>query len=339
MKNELSKTGYGQLLVAIKDRIRQAQYQALRAVNRELIDLYWDIGKMIVERQTKYRWGKAVVETLAADLRLEFRGVLGFSAQNLWYMRQFYSEYSINPKLQPLVGEISWVKNLVIMAKCKNPLEREFYIRMTRRSGWTKNVLIHQIEAKAYEKTLSSQTNFEKTLPRQMRDRARIEIKDEYLFDFLELSEEHSERQLEKAVLAQMDRFLREMGGAIAFAGSQYRLEVGGKEYFIDLLLYHRHLRCLVAVELKVGEFIPEYVGKMQFYLAALDDTVKAEGENPAIGIIVCKSKNKMTVEYALRVSGKPIGVATYRITSRLPRDLKKELPGPEQIARLVERI
>jgi predicted nuclease of restriction endonuclease-like (RecB) superfamily len=339
MKNKHLQTGYGQLLIAIKERIRKAQHQALKAVHREQIDLYWDIGRMIVERQKKYGWGKAVVETLARDLRLEFPGALGFSVQNLWYMRQFYSEYSANSKLQPLVGEISWAKHLVIMAKCKNPLEREFYIRMTHRSGWTKNILIHQIENHAFEKIITNQTNFEKSLPPAVTQQAKLAVKDEYVFDFLELRAEHSERQLEKAVLAKIDRFLLEMGGAIAFAGSQYRLEVGGKEYFIDLLLYHRHLRCLVAVELKAGEFVPEYVGKMQFYLAALDDTVKVEGENPAIGIIVCKSKEKLTVEYALRVSGKPISVATYRITSHLPHDLKKELPGPEQIAHLPKKI
>jgi len=339
MKNNLSQAGYGQLLIAIKERIRKGQQEALRAVHRELISLYWDIGKMIVVRQKKYNWGKAIVKTLAADLQLEFRGAPGFSSQNLWYMRQFYCEYSANPNLQPLVGEISWAKHLVIMSKCKNTLEREFYIRMARRSGWTKNVLLHQIENRTFEKTLTNQTNFGKTLPPEKKHQAQLAVKDEYVFDFLELREEHSERQLEKAVLAKMGRFLREMGGAIAFAGSQYRIEVGHKEYFIDLLLYHRHLRCLIAVELKVGEFLPEYVGKMQFYLAALDDTVRTEEENPAIGIIVCKSKEKTTVEYALRESMKPIGVATYRITSHLPRELKKELPSPLQIGHLLGKI
>ena len=339
MKETKLFAAYGRLLRDIKTRIQQAQYQALKSVNRELIDLYWDIGRMIVERQRGRSWGKAIVQKLSADLRKAFPGVSGYSTDNLWRMRKVYLQFKDNPKLAPLVQETSWAKIIAIMESCKNDLEREFYFRMTRRAGWSKNVLIHQIEADAYEKTLSNQTNFGKTLPQRIRDRARIEVKDEYLFNFLGLGEEHSERQLEKAVLAKMDRFLREMGGSIAFAGSQYRLEVGGKEYFIDLLLYHRHLRCLVAVELKVGEFVPEYVGKMQFYLAALDDTVKAEGENPAIGIIVCKSKDKMTVEYALRVSGKPIGVATYRITSHLPHDLKKELPGPDQIAYLLEKI
>jgi len=265
--------------------------------------------------------------------------VKGYSAQNLWYMRQFYLEYRKSSKLQPLVGEVSWTKNLIIMSRCKGALKREFYIRMTRRMGWSKNVLIHKIELRTYETTFLSQTNFSETLPARIRDQAKIAVKDEYTFDFLELGAEHTERQFEKAILARMERFLREMGGALAFIGSQYRLELGGKEYFIDLLLYHRHLRCLVAIELKAGEFLPEYVGKMQFYLAALDGTVKGQSENPAIGIIVCKTKDKMTVEYALRESRKPIGVATYKITACLPRKLVGELPGPEQIARLIEKV
>ena len=339
MKETKLFAAYGRLLSDIKARIQQAQYQALKSVNRELINLYWDIGKMIVERQRGGSWGKTIVQKLATDIQKDFQGVRGFSESNLWRMRCFYLGYRDDVKLAPLVREISWSHNIVIFEKCRDSLEREFYLRMTRRYGWTKNVLIHQIENQAFEKVLTSQTNFEKRLPSEITQQAQLAVKDEYIFDFLELGEEHSERQLEKAVLSKIDRFLLEMGGAITFAGSQYRLEVGGKEYFIDLLLYHRHLRCLVAVELKVGEFVPEYVGKMQFYLAALDDTVKAAGENPAIGIIVCKFKEKMTVEYALRVSAKPIGVATYRITSNLTHDLKKELPGPEQIAYLLEKI
>lgn len=339
MKIEQQAVQYGKLLQDIKARILAAQYQALRSVNRELIGLYWDIGRMIVERQKGKTWGRAVVARLAGDLQKEFPGVRGYSAQNLWYMRQFYLEYKSCAKLQSLIGEISWTKNLVIMSRCKEALEREFYIRMTWRMGWSTNVLIHKVEQRTYEKTLLSQTNFSETLPAGIRDQARIAVKDEYTFDFLELGEEHGERQFEKAILSRMDRFLREMGGALAFIGNQYRLEVGRKEYFIDLLLFHRHLRCLVAIELKTGEFLPEYVGKMQFYLAALDSTVKKESENPAIGIIVCKFKDKMTVEYALRESRKPIGVATYKITACLPRGLKRELPGPEQIARLIEKV
>ena len=330
---------YNRLLASVKERIRKAQYNALKAVNKELIALYWDLGRMIVDRQRKHGWGKAIVENLAEDLRKEFPGIQGFSVQNLWYMRQFYMEYHGNAKLQPLVGEISWTKHLIIMAQCKDDLEREFYIRMTRKFGWTKNVLIHQVEGKAYETTMLNQTNFNKTVPEKIRNQAKLAVKDEYTFDFLELGEEHSERELEKAIMSRMDRFLREMGGAVTFVGSQYRLEVGGQEYFVDILLYHRHLRCLIALELKVSAFLPEYAGKMQFYLTALNRQVKAPGENAPIGIIVCKTKNKMVVEYALTEARKTIGVATYKMTTKLPKDLKKELPAPEQVARLLQEI
>lgn len=330
---------YAHLLAEVKDRVRTAQYSALKAVNKELIGLYWDIGKMIVKRQEKAGWGKSVVRRLASDLQVEFPGVRGFSMQNLWYMRQFYQEYCADEKLQPLVGEISWAKNLVIMSRCKDPLEREFYIRMTRKFGWSKNVLTHQIENQSYEKSLLGQTNFDQTLTPELRAQAKLAVKDEYTFDFLDLGEEHSERGLEKALLARIEDFLRSMGGMFAFLGSQFRLEVDRKEYFIDLLLFHRRLRCLVAIDLKIGEFEPEFVGKMQFYLTALDRQVRQEDENPSIGIILCKEKNRTVVEYALYDARKPIGVATYKIMKHLPENLKGQLPSPEEIADLLEGI
>jgi predicted nuclease of restriction endonuclease-like (RecB) superfamily len=200
-------------------------------------------------------------------------------------------------------------------------------------------VLIHQIENQTYEKTLLNHTNFDQTLPEPIREQARLAVKDEYTFDFLELADEHSERQLEQAILARVEPFLREMGGMFTFVGSQYRLEIGDAEYFIDVLLYHRRLKCLVALELKIGEFLPEYIGKMQFYLAALDDLARMADENPSIGIILCKSKDKTIVEYALRESNKPIGVATYRIVSTLPSELQGQLPAPDQIAKLLEDV
>ena len=292
-----------------------------------------------MERQKGETWGKSVVKRLADDLQTEFPGIMGFSASNLWRMRVFHETYAQNEKLAPLVREISWSKNIVIMEGCKDKLEREFYLRMTRKFGWTKDVLIHQIENQTYDKTLLGQTNFDQALPEDIRNQAKLAVKDEYTFDFLELADEHSERQLEIAILTKVEQFLREMGGMFAFVGSQYRLEISGKEYFIDLLLYHRRLKCMVAIELKVGEFLPEYVGKMQFYLAALDDLVRMTDENPSIGIILCKSKEKTIVEYALRESNKPIGVATYRIVTVLPSELKGQLPEPEQVAKLLEGI
>ncbi len=294
---------------------------------------------MIVERQEQAGWGKSVVERLSQDLRREFPGVAGFSVQNLWYMRQFHMEYRGNEKLQPLVGEVAWAHNLVIMSKCKDPLEREFYLRMTRKFGWSKNVLIHQIENQSYEKSLLGQTNFDQTLTPSLRTQAKLAVQDEYTFDFLELAEEHSERELERALITRVEDFLRAMGGRFAFMGSQYRLEVDGREYFLDLLLFHRRLRALVAIELKIGDFQPEFVGKMQFYLTALDRQVRQEDENPSIGIILCKEKSRTIVEYALHDANKPIGVATYEITRTLPKELKGQLPRPEEIVALLEGL
>lgn len=254
-------------------------------------------------------------------------------------MKAFFEAYTSMEKLAPMVREIGWSHNLVILERCKDPLEREFYLRMTRKFGWTKNVLIHQIENQSYEKSLLGQSNFDKTLTPELRCQANLAIKDDYTFDFLELGEEHNERELERALIARIEDFLRAMGGMFAFMGSQFRLEVGGKEFFIDLLLFHRRLRCLVAVELKIGEFQPEFVGKMQFYLTALDRQVRQEDENPSIGIILCKGKDRTIVEYALHDVKKPIGVATYRIVKRLPTELKGQLPSPEEISRLLKGI
>jgi predicted nuclease of restriction endonuclease-like (RecB) superfamily len=240
---------YTKLLSQIKERVRAAQYEALRAVNKELVALYWDIGRMIVGRQSSDSWGKSVVDRLGQDLRLEFPGVKGFSSQNIWYMRQFYLVYHANAKLQPLVGEISWTHNLIIFQRCKDPVQREFYIRMTRKFGWSKNILIHQIENQSYEKTLLGQTNFDRALTPALRAQAKLAVKDEYLFGFLEMGAKHSERKLERALIARIEDFLRAMGGLYAFVGSQFRMEVGNKEYFIDLLLFHRRLKCLVAID------------------------------------------------------------------------------------------
>ena len=339
MKEIMQSKEYTHLLETIKTRIRQAQYDALKAVNKEMIALYWDIGRMIVDRQEKQGWGKSVVENLAADLQKEFPGVQGYSKDNLWRMRKFYLQYRDNQKLAPMVQEIGWTHNIYILERCGDDLEREFYIRMTRKFGWTKNVLIHQIENKTYEKTLLNQTNFNKALPEKIQNQAKLAVKDEYTFDFLELGDEHSEIELERALMNRVNRFLIEMGGAFTFVGNQFRLEIDGSEFFIDILLYHRRLKCLVAIELKAGKFLPEYVGKMQFYLTALDETAKGKGENPSIGIILCKNKSRTIVEYALRVSRKPIGVAAYKITAQLPRNLKKELPSPEQVIKLMEEI
>jgi predicted nuclease of restriction endonuclease-like (RecB) superfamily len=331
-QNPALPAGYGDFLVEIKRQIRQRQFQALRAANRELLELYWWLGENISQRQTQQAWGKSIVENLARDLQIEFPGRNGFSAQNLWLMRQFFNEYSQRPKLQPLVREISWAKNLVILARCKDDLEREFYLRATARFGWTKSVLQHQIDNQSYTQYLNGQTNFDAAVPESIKAQALLAVKDHYTFDFLGLAGEHSERELEQALVRNLRGFLAEMGDAFTFVGNQYRLEVDGKDYFIDLLLFHRRLRCLVAIELKIGDFKPEHKGQIEFYLDQLDQQHRLEGENPPIGIVICRGKTRTMVEYALRTMTRPLGIATYTVTPQLPASYRDDLPSPEQI-------
>ncbi len=297
------------------------------------------MGRLIVERQQQYGWGRSIVESLASDLRTEFVGMSGFSAQNLWYMRQFYVEYSQSQLLQPLVGEISWSKHLLILSKCKDENERLFYTIQTKRHGWTKAVLTNQIENRTYQKTVVNQQNFAETLPAITLAKAVLALKDEYAFDFLELANEHSEYEMEQALLANIRKFLIEMGGDFTFIGNQYRLELEGREFFIDLLLYHRELQCLVAIELKIDEFKPEHAGKMNFYLSVLNDRVRKAHEKPSIGIIICKAKERTIVEFALRDVNKPIGVATYSLTPTLPQELSRFFPTNEQLIERVEAL
>ena len=333
MSDISTQTQYVDFVVSIKRRILHSQYEALKSVNKELITLYWDIGKSIVEKQDAFGWGKSVVKTLAKDLQTEFVGMKGFSERNLRNMRTFYLEYKDSEKLQALTAEIGWTHNVTIFQKCKDNLEREFYIQMTKRYGWTYRVLINHIENKSYEKFLLNQTNFNETVPDRYKDQAKLAVKDAYVFDFLELGEAHSERELETAIVKNISKFLTQMGNDFTFIGNQYRLEVDEEEYFIDLLLFHRRLKSLIAVELKIGKFKPEYAGKMNFYLSVLNDLVKLEDENPSIGIIICKDKTRTTVEYALKDSNKPIGVSSYHILDKLPQELKSFLPSSEEIA------
>jgi len=347
IKNTLKKTteiaalsdGYKDILASIISKIKAAQARAMSAVNHELIEVYRDIGKIIYEQQQKGVWGDSIVKSLAADLQKDFPGMRGFSYRNLYTMRELYLSYKDSEKLQTLSAQISWSHNVALLSKCQNSLEKEFYMRLSRRNGWTYRVLIHHIENGTYEKTIASQSNFEKSLPTNLRPEAMLAVRDDYALDFLEIGDQHTERELERAIVRNIEYFLREVGDSYCFMGSQYRLEIEGKEFFIDLLFFHRKLRALVAIELKVTEFIPEYIGKMQFYLSVLDDRVRLEGENPAIGIILCKSKTRTVVEYALKDATKPINVASYHIVKTLPKELKNELPSPEQIALLLEHI
>lgn len=337
--NKIDQTTYKNFVEEIKEKVYQSQYQALKSVNKELIKLYWEIGESIIDKQEQYGWGKSIVENLSNDLQKEFPGVKGFSRSNLWRMRNFFTEYQSNVKLAPLVREIGWSHNMVVMEKCKDDLEREFYIKMTKKYGWSKNVLIHQVEGKSYEHFLLNQTNFDKSLEEKYKHQAKLAVKDSYSFDFLEMSEDYSEREMELGLIKNVRSFLLEMGGDFTFIGNQYRLEVGGDEFYIDLLLYHRKLQSLVAIELKTTKFKPEHAGQMQFYLTVLDDTVKTENENPSIGIIICKDKNRTVVEYALKESNTPIGIANYTISEKLPKNLKELLPTSKEIAESLGKL
>lgn len=337
--NITTPTEYTLFRDEITTRIRSAQYEALKAVNKEMIALYWEIGKRITEQQAALGWGKSVVETLSNDIQKEFPGIKGFGVSNMWDMARFYAEYQANEFLQPLVGEISWSKHIIILTKCKDTQQRQFYILATKKFGWTKDVLINKIELKTFEKHMLGQNNFEETLPESIKNQAILAIKDEYSLNFAGLDEEHSEYELEQSIVKNIRAFLMEFGMDFSFIGNQYRIEIEDKEYFIDLLLYSRRLQAMIAIELKIGEFKPEYKGKMEFYLNVLNDTVKLPHENPAIGIIICKSKKRMIVEYALKSSTMPIGVATYRLSSELPEAYKELLPSSEEIARKIELL
>ena len=349
MENEIEL--YGSFIKEIKELIYRHQYEAMKKVNSELIQLYWEIGKEIVRKQNEKGWGKSVVEILSNELQKEFPGVKGFSSTNLWRMRSFFLEYTQNTNLPPsvgdlqntilppLVGEIGWSHNYAIIEKCKDPLQREFYIKMTKLYGWTKDVLINNIENLAFEKYMINQTNFDKTVPEKYRNQAKLAVKDDYNFDFLEMGMEHSEKELETGIINNIRAFLIEMGGYFSFIGNQYHLNIAGGDFYIDVLLYHRRLRCLIAIELKVGEFQPEFAGKMQFYLSALDEKMKLPDENPSIGIIICKSKNRTWVEYTLNTTDKPIGVATYSYYDNMPEELRSLLPSPDAIAAIIQGI
>ena len=321
----------------VKEKIQTAQQRTLQGVNQEIIALYAEIGRLIIERQAQFGWGKGIVESLAKELQTEFDGLKCFNARNLWHMRNFYLAYKDNQILQTLSAELPWSHNVLIFQRCKDDFAREFYIKSTICHAWSYRVLENHIENQSFENAMLSQNNFKETLPQSLAKKASLILKDEYTFDFLALNDAHSERDLERALIAKIRDFLTQMGSDYAFIGTQYKLEVDGQDFFIDLLLYHRRLKSLIALELKIGDFKPEYAGKMNFYLSALNEQVKLEDENESIGIIVCKSKSQTIVEYALKNMAHPIGVSTYTLTKKLPKALSKLLPTPKEISQKLQ--
>ncbi|MBD2234570.1 PDDEXK nuclease domain-containing protein [Phormidium tenue] len=319
---------YDVFLKDLKTRIRQAQVQAALAVNQELIILYWQMGQEILARQQQEGWGTKVIDRLAKDLKREFPEMKGFSPRNLKYMRAFAEAYPDQTIVQEVLAQIPWYHNQALLDKLKAPAERLWYAQGSLKNGWSRNILVMQIESNLFQRQGGAITNFERTLPPEQSDLAQQLLKDPYNFDFLNLTSATQERELEKALVERIRDFLLELGVGFSFVGSQYRLEVSGNEYFIDMLFYHLKLRCYVVIDLKVTEFRPEYTGKMNFYVAAVDDLLRHSDDQPTIGIVLCKSKDKTIAEYALRNVNTPIAVTTHS----LPDQLKANLPTIEQL-------
>lgn len=334
MAKELSNFGsaYDVFLRELKEHIRTAQIRAALAINRELVLLYWQIGQEILTRQQQQGWGAKVIDKLAKDLQQEFPEMKGFSPRNLKYMRSFAGAYPDRAIVQEVLAQITWYHNIALLEKLKSPEERVWYVQKTVEHGWSRNVLVYQIESQLYQRQGGAITNFDRALPKPQSDLAHDLLKDPYHFNFLSLGAEAQERDLENALVNHIREFLLELGVGFAFVGSQYHLVVGGEDFYIDLLFYHLRLRCYVVIDLKMAEFKPEYSGKMNFYVSAVDDLLRHPDDQPTIGMILCKSKNKAVAEYALRDVNKPIGVSTHRFTEALPSSLQASLPTIEQL-------
>ena len=323
---------YQGLLSRLKEQIQTAQVRAALAVNRELVLLYWGIGREILDRQKEEGWGAGVIDRLAKDLRLEFPAMQGLSTRNLKYMRAFAEAWPEEAIVQQAAAQLPWFHNCVLLDKVKDPRVRLWYIEETIRNGWSRNVLVLQIESGLFQRQGRAITNFQTSLPKPQSDLAQQILKDPYNFDFLTLTREAQERDLERELLVQLRRFLIELGSGFAFVGSQVPLEVGGEDFRLDLLFYHLKLRCFVVIDLKMGPFRPEYAGKMNFYLSAVDDLMRHAEDRPSIGLVLCKSKNGVVAEYALRDVAKPLGIAEFQHLVQLPEQLKGTLPSIEEI-------
>lgn len=329
--NKPLPNNYVTFLDDLKGRVRNARLRASLSVNRELILLYWQIGKDILLRQQDEGWGTKVISRLAEDLRKEFPDMKGFSRSNLMNMKSFAESWPDKQIVQQLVGQLPWGHNIRIIQKIKDKEQREWYAQQTIQNGWSRNVLIHHIDSNLYQRQGQAITNFERTLPDTQSDLAHQLLKDPYNFDFLSLEKGAHERELERGLIEHLKSFLLELGKGFAFVGSQYHLEIGNDDYYLDLLFYHLHLRAYVIIELKTGKFRPEDSGKMNFYLSAVDDTLRHERDEPSIGLILCRENNRVVVEYALRDTSKPIGVSTY-VTEALPKNLEGIMPTVEEL-------
>lgn len=330
---------YAVILADFKERIQSAQIRAAVAVNTELVRLYWHIGHGLNIKVQEASWGSKVLERLARDLKSAFPELSGFSTRNLRYMRQFAAAWPEPEIWQQVVAKISWSHHVVLLDRLETPEKRLWYAKTTLEQGWSRNVLIHQIESKALERTGAAQTNFVRTLPAPQSDLAHNLLKDPYSFDFLNQGQAAHERDLERGLINHMRQFLLELGVGFAFLGSQYPLEVAGEDFILDLLFYHVKLRCYVVIELKVTAFKPEYAGKLSFYLSAVNRLLRHPDDAPTIGILLCKTKNDVLVEYALEQSTAPIGISTYQLAEALPQELEGVLPTVAQLEAELARM
>ncbi len=330
--NEDMPEHYPLWLADLKTHIQTAQSRAALAVNRELLKLYWHIGHEILMQQQAQGWGAKVVKQLAQDLRQAFPELKGLSERNLKYMRQFAQSWPEPEFVQQAVAQLPWGHHLVLMSKLSHREARLGYAAHALDNGWSRNVLIHQIESGFLERTGAATTNFTSTLPAPTSERAQQALKDPYIFDFLSLGAEAKERDIERALTEHISQFLLELGSGFAFVGRQVHIEVGGDDFYIDLLFYHLKLRCYIVVELKTGEFKPEHTGQLNFYLSAVDSQIKSSDDQPSIGLLLCKMRNRIVAEYALRDNSKPIGIAEYQLSHALPADLEDKLPSIERI-------
>ena len=322
---------YLSTIESIKQNIRTAQYRATISVNKELLLLYHSIGLVINEHKA---WGNKFVENLAADIKLAFPDVTGYSVRNLKYMAKFALRFPDREFVQAVLAQITWYHHITLMDKVKSADEHIWYAEQAARNGWTRNVLVHQIESGLYQRQVLVEkvSNFENRLPSPQSELALQTMKDPYIFDFIPFKEDMRERDIEHALVKDVTKLLLELGTGFAFLGNQYHLNVGGDDFYIDLLFYNLNLRCYVVIELKTGEFKPEYAGQLNFYLSAVDGILKKEHDNSSIGLLLCKSKNDLVAEYSLKDMSKPIGVSAYRVTSNLPEELEKQLPSIEDI-------
>ena len=323
-------------LADIKARVRKAQIKAALSVNSELLRFYWSMGEDIVARQKNTKWGDSLLPRLSRDLMAEFPNIKGFSRSNLKYIKQWFQFYSKEEEFgQQVVGQITripWGHNIAIISKCKDIKEALFYVQNTIKHSWSRSVLVHQMESGLFRREGKAITNFPLTLPKPQSDLAHQTLKDPYIFDFLSMSADYNERDLENKLIEHLTSFLLELGAGFAFIGKQISVQVGDREFFIDLLFYHTRLHCYVVVELKTGDFEPEYAGKLNFYIKAVDSQLHKEGDLPTIGLLLCKSRDKLVAEYALSDIHKPIGVSEYKLTHSLPKKLKSSLPAIEEI-------